>query len=330
MSAPVETMACTMPVSIILEMTLPILAMVMAPESVSTTLQSGSFTMASVDVEGLAQAAPAEGGLGHRRAAGRRRSDLVEVEALERRPGRRDVRRGTRGACVMRDLRDRRPIRSGAYNRRDARATDLRRRLDALYRALRPPVRGPRPAAVRAPRSARTPTARWWASSPRRWPTATCGRSSAASAAVLEALGAAARGRGATGSSRARWPRRLPGFKHRFNDGRDVACLLFFVAPDARAARLGGGASSAPGHAPRRARRRAPRWPRSPRATLALDHGGLYGRGALPARRGRALLLPVARGRERLQAAEPVPALDGAPRRRGPRRVARRGPAPRS
>ena len=47
-SAPVETTACTMPVSIILEMTLPILAIVMAPESVSTTLQSGSFTIATV------------------------------------------------------------------------------------------------------------------------------------------------------------------------------------------------------------------------------------------------------------------------------------------
>ena len=39
-------MACTMPVSIILEMTLPILAMVIAPDSVITTLQSGSFTIA--------------------------------------------------------------------------------------------------------------------------------------------------------------------------------------------------------------------------------------------------------------------------------------------
>ncbi len=48
MSAPVETTACTMPASIILEMTLPILAMVMAPERVRTTLQSGSFTMATV------------------------------------------------------------------------------------------------------------------------------------------------------------------------------------------------------------------------------------------------------------------------------------------
>ena len=45
-SAPVETTACTMPASIIFEMTLPILAMVIAPDSVSTTLQSGSFTIA--------------------------------------------------------------------------------------------------------------------------------------------------------------------------------------------------------------------------------------------------------------------------------------------
>ena len=48
MRAPVETTAWTMPVSIIFEMTLPILAMVMAPERVRTTVQSGSFTMATV------------------------------------------------------------------------------------------------------------------------------------------------------------------------------------------------------------------------------------------------------------------------------------------
>ena len=43
-----ETTACTMPVSIILEMIRPIFAIVIAPDSVSTTLQSGSFTIASV------------------------------------------------------------------------------------------------------------------------------------------------------------------------------------------------------------------------------------------------------------------------------------------
>ena len=48
MRAPVETTAWTIPVSIILEMTLPILAMVMAPDRVSTTMQSGSFTIAVV------------------------------------------------------------------------------------------------------------------------------------------------------------------------------------------------------------------------------------------------------------------------------------------
>jgi hypothetical protein len=48
MRAPVETTAWTTPVSIIFEMTLPIFAIVMAPDSVSTTLQSGSFTMATV------------------------------------------------------------------------------------------------------------------------------------------------------------------------------------------------------------------------------------------------------------------------------------------
>ncbi len=56
MRAPVETTACTMPVSIILEMTLPIFAMVIAPESVRTTVQSGSFTMAVV----TSRASPSE------------------------------------------------------------------------------------------------------------------------------------------------------------------------------------------------------------------------------------------------------------------------------
>ena len=58
MRAPVETTACTMPASIILEMTFPILAMVMAPESVSTTLQSGSRTMARVTSNASPRARP--------------------------------------------------------------------------------------------------------------------------------------------------------------------------------------------------------------------------------------------------------------------------------
>ena len=53
---------------------------------------------------------------------------------------------------------------------------------------------------------------------------------------------------------------------------------------------------------------------------LALDlTAGL--RPACPTRAGRLLLLSAAVGRQRVQAAEPVPALDGAPRRARSRRV---------
>ena len=45
-----------MPVSIILEMSLPIFAIVMAPESVSTIWQSGSLTIATV----TSKASPSE------------------------------------------------------------------------------------------------------------------------------------------------------------------------------------------------------------------------------------------------------------------------------
>ena len=59
---------------------------------------------------------------------------------------------------------------------------------------------------------------------------------------------------------------------------------------------------------------------------LALDHGGLY-RGRSPADgRRRALLLSVPGGGQRLQAPQPLPALDGPPRRRRPRRLAAAGP----
>ena len=44
-SAPVETTACTIRSSIMVQMILPIFAMVMAPESVNTTRQSGSAIM---------------------------------------------------------------------------------------------------------------------------------------------------------------------------------------------------------------------------------------------------------------------------------------------
>ncbi|PYQ16820.1 MAG: TIGR02757 family protein [Acidobacteria bacterium] len=84
--------------------------------------------------------------------------------------------------------------------------------------------------------------------------------------------------------------RRLAGFRHRFNDGRDVACLLFFIrqmleqagsvegffarglAPDA--------ADVGPALASFAAR------------ALALDHGGLYGRRQLPAGAGVRFFFP--------------------------------------
>ena len=56
MRAPVDTTACTMPVSIISEMTFPIFAMVIAPERVRTTVQSGSFTIEVV----TSRASPSE------------------------------------------------------------------------------------------------------------------------------------------------------------------------------------------------------------------------------------------------------------------------------
>ena len=85
--------------------------------------------------------------------------------------------------------------------------------------------------------------------------------------------------------------RRLTGFKHRFNDGRDVACLLFFarqmrerhgsVEGFFRAGHEAGAPDVGPALVSFTER------------TLALDHGGLYGRGRAARGRRRALLLPV-------------------------------------
>lgn len=84
--------------------------------------------------------------------------------------------------------------------------------------------------------------------------------------------------------------KRLAKFKHRFNDGRDVACLLFFirqmrdqrgsvegffrVGHDARGTDMGDALVSFTAR------------------TLALDHGGLYGRGPLPADAGVRFFFP--------------------------------------
>jgi uncharacterized protein (TIGR02757 family) len=86
--------------------------------------------------------------------------------------------------------------------------------------------------------------------------------------------------------------RRLLGrFKHRFNDARDVACLLYFIR-QMRAAgsieRFFIGASEAAadlGEALASFSERA----------LALDHGGLYGRRRLPGRAGVRFFFPSPR-----------------------------------
>ncbi len=84
--------------------------------------------------------------------------------------------------------------------------------------------------------------------------------------------------------------RRLSAFKHRFNDGRDLACLLFFMRQMLEASGSIEGffasgddptaADVAPGLASFASR------------ALALDHGGLYGRGRLPKRAGVRFFFP--------------------------------------
>ena len=159
----------------------------------------------------------------------------------------------------------------------------LRERLDALYRALRPPLRRPRPAAVRARRSA-TPRDQ-----------EVVGFVAAALAygnvrqirrsiqTVVDLLGPRP-ARALDRFDARRMARRLEAFKHRFNDGRDVACLLRFIA---RMRRTHGSIEGffAQGHAADAPDVGAGLTSFATRA-LALDHGGLYGDGALPARAG--------------------------------------------
>jgi uncharacterized protein (TIGR02757 family) len=84
--------------------------------------------------------------------------------------------------------------------------------------------------------------------------------------------------------------RALAAFKHRFNDGRDVACLFFFIRQmleqggSVEAFFCGGldGTSPHVGAALAAFSARA----------LALDHGGLYGRGKLPRDAGVRFFFP--------------------------------------
>jgi uncharacterized protein (TIGR02757 family) len=83
---------------------------------------------------------------------------------------------------------------------------------------------------------------------------------------------------------------RLASFKHRWSDGRDVACLLFF----ARQMLEGSGSIErffTEGRSGADATMDAALRSFSARA-LSLDHGGLYGRGRLPARAGVRYFFP--------------------------------------
>lgn len=106
---------------------------------------------------------------------------------------------------------------------------------------------------------------------------------------VLEAVG-----EGAAAAISRLEPRAMAGrlskFKHRFNDGRDVACLLFFI----RQMREQHGSVEGffrAGHDAREADV-GPALISFTARTLALDHGGLYGRGALPMAAGVRFFFP--------------------------------------
>ena len=106
---------------------------------------------------------------------------------------------------------------------------------------------------------------------------------------VLDALGDAPAAAVARVEPRA-MARRLAKFKHRFNDGRDVACLLFFI----RQMRAQHGTVEGFFRAGHDAREPdvGPALISFTARTLALDHGGLYGRRALPADAGVRFFFP--------------------------------------
>lgn len=84
--------------------------------------------------------------------------------------------------------------------------------------------------------------------------------------------------------------RRLEGFRHRFSDGRDVACLLYFLR---QILESHGSVEAffAAGHDPD-SPHVGPGLASFAARALALDHGGLYGRGRLPPDAGVRFFLP--------------------------------------
>ena len=84
--------------------------------------------------------------------------------------------------------------------------------------------------------------------------------------------------------------RALSSFKHRFNDGRDVACLFYFVRQMLETAGsvqafFAAGLDPGEGHV-------GPALASFSARALALDHGGLYGEGPLPRRAGVRFFFP--------------------------------------
>ena len=84
--------------------------------------------------------------------------------------------------------------------------------------------------------------------------------------------------------------RRLARFKHRFNTGRDVTCLLFFVRQMLE--RHGSVEAFFAQGFPAGATDVGPALTSFAARALALDHGGLYGRGRLPSDAGVRFFFP--------------------------------------
>lgn len=108
-------------------------------------------------------------------------------------------------------------------------------------------------------------------------------------ARVLEALGPSP-AEAVRGFDPRALARRLEGFRHRWVDGRDVACLLHF-AVQMRRSHGTVEAFFAEGHRPEAADV-GPALASFARRALALDHGGLYRGRLLPAAAGVRFLLP--------------------------------------
>src|SRR6266496_139919 len=317
MRAPVETTACTIPVSIILEMTFPILAMVMAPERVSTTLQSGSRTMARVTSRASPSARPLKAVF-----AIARRREANEV-TLSRSRLSRATRPSERASWNPRDS-DMGPDVSACWasggrgrTRIDRAPKRAESTTGSAVPAVRPPLRGPGPAAARAgPDRGRRP--RGGGDGGLRPRLRERGHDQEQHRGRARGPGAPSRPGGAPPRPRRRRAA-APGLQAPVERRARRGLPAVSPSPDARVPRIRGGVLRGGDVAGSRGRRLLP-------GLLLRPRPGPRRRRALwwppsARHRRRALLLSLARGRQRLQAAEPLPALDGPEGRGGPRRL---------